>query len=113
VFSSEKTPTLHCAVPALEALHKAWSSRAECSKYERFAPALEATCTKIDEYYEKTTESPAYIMAMSMCSKLLVLSILLLIYVPVLDLKEKMAYFKEHWSINLQGKVIKCVEEVV
>lgn len=60
--------TLHRAIPALEALHKAWSSRAERVKYKRFAPALEAGCAKIDEYYEKTTESPAYIMAMGMRS---------------------------------------------
>jgi hypothetical protein len=41
-------------------------------KYSPFAPALHAACGKIDEYYEKTTESPAYIMAMSMnlCSYL-------------------------------------------
>jgi hypothetical protein len=52
-------------IPALEALHWAWSSRAECPKYERFADALKSACMKIDEYYEKTTETPAYIMAMS------------------------------------------------
>jgi hypothetical protein len=65
-FSSEQTSTLQLAIPALEALHRAWSSRAERLKYERFADALESACTKVDEYYEKTTESPAYIMAMSM-----------------------------------------------
>jgi hypothetical protein len=64
-FSSELASTLHLAIPALEALHRAWSSRAGRLKYERFAQALERACTKIDEYYEKTTESPAYIMVMS------------------------------------------------
>ncbi len=59
-----------------EALCKAWSSCAEHAKYEQFAPALEAACAKVDQYYEKTTESPVYIMAMSMC--LLVLLIMLL-----------------------------------
>lgn len=63
-FSSEHTCTLHLAIPALEALHRAWSSRAERSKYEQFADALESAYTKIDGYYEKTTESPAYIMTM-------------------------------------------------
>jgi hypothetical protein len=33
----------------------------------RFAPALNAAAEKIDEYYEKTTDSPAYIMAMGLC----------------------------------------------
>jgi hypothetical protein len=64
VFSSEHTCTLHLAIPALEALHRAWSSCAECSKYEQFADALESAYTKIDGYYEKTTKSPAYIMTM-------------------------------------------------
>jgi hypothetical protein len=64
-FSSEKTSTLHLAIPALEALHRAWFSRAGRPKYKRFTPALKAACTKIDDYYEKTTDSPAYIMAMS------------------------------------------------
>jgi len=86
--------TIHRAIPALEALYKAWSSRAERTKYKRFVPALEAACAKIDEYYEKTTESPVYIMAM------------------ILDPKEKMTYFKKHWSIDLQEEVVKCVEEV-
>jgi hypothetical protein len=62
----EQASTLHLAILALEALHRAWSSHAECQKYNRFVPALEATYTKIDEYYEKTTNSPAYILAMSM-----------------------------------------------
>ena len=65
-FSSDQVSTLHLAIPALEALHKAWLSRSEGLKYNRFAPALKAAYTRIDEYYEKTTESPAYILAMSM-----------------------------------------------
>ena len=66
-FLSEQVSTLHLAIPALEALHRAWSSRASRPKYAWFAPALDAACNKIDNYYEKTTESPAYIMAMSKC----------------------------------------------
>jgi hypothetical protein len=63
-FSSDAGTTLHLAIPALETLHRAWSSRAARPKYARFAPALNAAAQKLDEYYEKTTESPAYIMAM-------------------------------------------------
>jgi len=63
-FSSDAGTTLHLAIPALEMLHRAWSSRAERPKYARFAPALNAAAQKLDEYYEKTTDSPAYIMAM-------------------------------------------------
>ena len=63
-FSSDQGSTLHLAIPALETLHKAWSSRSERMKYRYFAPALKAAANKLDEYYEKTTDSPAYIMAM-------------------------------------------------
>jgi hypothetical protein len=63
-FSSDQGSTLHLAIPALETLHKAWFSRSERTKYRYFAPALEAAVKKLDEYYEKTTDSPAYIMAM-------------------------------------------------
>ena len=65
-FSSSTATTIHLAIPALEALHKAWSSRAKRPKYQVFAEALQAGCLKIDEYYERTTNSPAYIIAMGM-----------------------------------------------
>jgi hypothetical protein len=63
-FSSEQGSTLHLAIPALETLHKAWSSHSERPKYARFASALKAAANKLDEYYEKTTDSPAYIISM-------------------------------------------------
>jgi hypothetical protein len=31
----------------------------------------------------------------------------------VLNPKEKLGYFKKHWSRELQEDVVKCVEEVV
>jgi hypothetical protein len=63
-FSSDAGTTLHLAIPALETLHRAWSSRADRGKYARFSPALNAAAQKLDEYYEKTTDSPAFIMTM-------------------------------------------------
>ena len=112
-FSYENVPTLHCAILALEALHRAWSSRVDRPKYQPFAPALHAASEKIDEYYEKTTESPAYIMSMSMifflsCTGEVVDTIPL-----VLNPKEKLGYFKKHWSLELQEEVLECVEEEV
>ncbi|KAG6892748.1 hypothetical protein C0993_003092, partial [Termitomyces sp. T159_Od127] len=81
-------------IPALEALYKAWSSRATRVKYADFSLALQAACQKIDDYYEKTTNSPAYIMTM------------------ILDPREKLSYFAKNWSTELQADVLKCVEEV-
>ncbi|KAF8808692.1 hypothetical protein BYT27DRAFT_7096005, partial [Phlegmacium glaucopus] len=65
-FSSNNVSTLHLEIPALEVLHRAWSSWADHSKYSPFSPALHTACEKIDKYYEKTTASPVYIMSMSM-----------------------------------------------
>jgi hypothetical protein len=31
----------------------------------------------------------------------------------VLNPKEKLGYFKKHWSLDLQEDVVKCIEEVV
>ena len=69
-FSSENIPTLYNAITTLEALHKAWSSRAAHPKYSLFSAELHAACGKIDEYYGKTMKSPAYILSMSMSSYL-------------------------------------------
>jgi hypothetical protein len=68
-FLSDQGSTLHLAIPALKTLHKAWFSRSERSKYGYFAPALKVAANKLEEYYNKTTDTPAYIMAM--CSSLL------------------------------------------
>ncbi len=59
---------LHYAIPALEALFRAWSNQAVHPKYHPFASALHAACGKIDEYYVKMMDSPAYILSMSKCS---------------------------------------------
>jgi hypothetical protein len=63
-FSSELGSTLHLTIPALETLHKAWSSRAKRTKHAHFTPALDTAAEKLDEYYEKTTESLVYIISM-------------------------------------------------
>jgi len=69
-FSSDRGPSLQQALPALEALHKAWSSRSANSKYKAFHIALNAAIEKIKQYYDRTSESEAYIMAMCKLSSL-------------------------------------------
>ncbi|KAG6821421.1 hypothetical protein H0H92_001753, partial [Tricholoma furcatifolium] len=66
---------------------------------------------KIDEYYEKTTSSPAYILAMGMCSALRLQAING--QVIVLNPREKLGYFKRHWPADLQDAVVKCIEDIV
>ena len=54
VFSSKTNPTLSNALPAVEALHAAWSKHAVKPKYAIFKDALDAVTEKLDEYYKKT-----------------------------------------------------------
>jgi len=63
-FLSDQAATLHLALPALEALHKAWTTRSACEKYKDFSPALQAGLTKIEEYYDRTSDSDTYMFAM-------------------------------------------------
>lgn len=63
-FSSDEGPSLHSGLPALETLHKAWSSQGEKGKYSDFRGALNDAAAKIAEYYDKTATSDAFIFAM-------------------------------------------------
>lgn len=63
-FSSDQILTLHLGIPTLEALYKAWLSRLEKNKYAPFISALQAACATVDKYYEKTTLTDTYILAM-------------------------------------------------
>jgi hypothetical protein len=95
----------------LEALYRALFSCADRPKYEPFAPALHAACEKIDEYYDKTTESPTCIMSMSteFCPYPSPITNILLVLNP----KEKMSYFKKNWPFDLHEDILKCVEKEV
>ena len=65
-FSSDDGPSLHSGLPSLEALHKAWSSRAKKDKYFDFSTALDDAAAKIAEYYDKTAASDAFLLSMGM-----------------------------------------------
>ncbi|KAG6813328.1 hypothetical protein H0H92_012141 [Tricholoma furcatifolium] len=91
-FSAENAPTLHNALPALEALHEAWSSRQNQTKYLEFADALGAGVAKLEQYYQKTSETHAYTLAM------------------FLDPNIKMEYFRKHWDKDLEDEVLESVK---
>lgn len=57
---------MQLTIPVLEAHYKVWYTHADRPKYSLFTSSLHVACQKIDEYYEKTTASPAYVMSMSM-----------------------------------------------
>jgi hypothetical protein len=98
VFSSKTSPTLHHALPALEALHKAWDARSQKAKYANFKTALEAGTAKIESYYNKTSASLVYTMPMSELY-LTITCGAVFSYSPqqiVLDPELKLLHFKKH-----------------
>ncbi|KAJ7343042.1 hypothetical protein DFH08DRAFT_938285 [Mycena albidolilacea] len=63
-FSSDLKSMLHLALPALESLHTGWTQLAADPQYTHFTPAIEEALEKVDEYYQKTSNSDAYTFAM-------------------------------------------------
>lgn len=63
-FPSDTAATLHLAIPALEALHKAWSSRQHKIKYSVFREPLTVELAKLADYYKKSADCEAYLIAM-------------------------------------------------
>ncbi|KAI9508249.1 hypothetical protein F5148DRAFT_1275841 [Russula earlei] len=93
-FSSDQATTLHLALPALEALHKAWSKHAERAKYLKFVPALNAGLAKIEEYYDHTAECDAYTFAM------------------LLDLSQKTEHICKYWGDDKLESILENAEEM-
>ncbi|EIW62610.1 hATC-domain-containing protein, partial [Trametes versicolor FP-101664 SS1] len=92
-FSSDRGPSLHLALPALEALQRAWISRASKSKYAEFSSALEAGCSKIKDYYEKTAEAQVYTFAL------------------LLNPESKAQFVSKSWGKELLADVLAQAEE--
>jgi hypothetical protein len=51
-------------LPALEALHNAWSSQAQKDKYSHFEIPLDSAVETIAEYYDKTSTLDAFVLSM-------------------------------------------------
>ena len=62
-FSSSTIPTLGNAVPALEKLYMTWEKQQDQPESAPFQDAIDAAMAKINEYYVKSAESDAHIMA--------------------------------------------------
>ncbi|KIK27142.1 hypothetical protein PISMIDRAFT_46759, partial [Pisolithus microcarpus 441] len=94
-FSTEGGPTLHTTLPALEALHWAWSTCKSAAKYSTFESGLEAGLGKIEEYYERTSKSDVYIIAM------------------LLDPTQKSKHIRKYWGNELFTQAMKHTEEII
>ena len=111
-FSAAERPTLHNALPAIEKMYSAWQKASEKPRYHIFKPALEAAMAKLDEYYKRTAESDAHIIAMGMFFK-----VIFLIYPNnkdlVLDPRKKFKHFAKNWDTDLQDDVKFTVQKKV
>ncbi len=75
-FSAATRPSLH---PAIETLYAGWSNARKKERYKPFFPALDAAMAKLNEYYERTADSDAHIIAMSVCIYFPIFHILIII----------------------------------
>ncbi|KZT24066.1 hypothetical protein NEOLEDRAFT_1210327 [Neolentinus lepideus HHB14362 ss-1] len=102
-FSSEHGPSLHLALPALEALRKGWQIRKDRGgKYSPFISALRSGITKINEYYMRTVKSEAYVMSMGTCNG-----------VFVLDPAQKALHFDKYWTADDKKEAMELIEAKV
>ena len=65
-FSAEKRPTLWRALPAIEELQTAWEAKRDNPRFAVYGPAIEDGLAKLNKYYSRFDEKPAYILALGM-----------------------------------------------
>ncbi len=63
-FSSDKVPTLHRVIIALESLCARWEQRAADPKYALFHSAINKGLDKFTKYYRKLDNTDVYILAL-------------------------------------------------
>lgn len=64
VLSSEKTPTLHHALPSFRGMITTWTAMR--AKKPQFASIIDAGIEKLEEYMEMVEDVPAYTLAIRM-----------------------------------------------
>ncbi|KAF9538851.1 hypothetical protein CPC08DRAFT_771063 [Agrocybe pediades] len=92
-FSSDISPTLFNALPAIERMYAAWEKALAKEKYAQFAETLQAGMAKLDEYYQKTSESTIHVMAI------------------LLHRGQKLFYFRKDWAEDLVEDVRALAEK--
>jgi hypothetical protein len=63
-FSSDATPSLHTALPAIEEMNAKWEQASQKRHYKPFTDALVAAIDKLNGDYQRTADSDAHIIAM-------------------------------------------------
>jgi hypothetical protein len=63
-FSSERQPTLWRALPAIEELQTAWELKRDDPHYALYKDAINNGLAKLNKYYSRFDEKPAYVLAL-------------------------------------------------
>ena len=69
-FSAEKLPTLWRALPAIEELQTAWEAKRDHPRYAVYRTAIRDGLAKLNKYYSRFDEKPAYILALGMMTSM-------------------------------------------
>jgi len=64
MFSAEKRPTLWQALPAIKELQTAWEAKHDNPRYATYRTAINNGLAKLNKYYSRFDEKPAYILAL-------------------------------------------------
>lgn len=97
-FSSEKIPTLHRVIPALEALCTRWEKKLSKPKYTLYHGALERGLVKLNKYYRKLDHTDIYILSLCKSCYFECIPCWLTSMRPVLHPYYKLAYIAEKWG---------------
>ncbi len=62
--SAEKRPTLWRALPLIEELQTAWERKRDNPRFARYRSAINDGLAKLNKYYSRFDEKPAYIIAL-------------------------------------------------
>lgn len=63
-FSSEQLPTLWRALPAIEELQTAWEAKRDDPHFAIYYDAINDGLAKLQKYYSRFDEKPAYVLAL-------------------------------------------------
>ena len=57
-------PTLWCPIPAFKELQMGWETKCDSPRYVLYKNAINRSLSKINKYYHKFDEKPAYVLAL-------------------------------------------------
>ena len=63
-FSSERLPTLWCALPAIEELQTAWENKHDSIRFSIYRDAINDGLEKLKKYYSRFDQKPSYVLAL-------------------------------------------------